>query len=128
MPENLPLFYDDIWAALRGLVSYCGGSKVVGPSIWPAKKEKAAAWLDDCLNPDRAAKLDPQEFIALLTLARERNFHGVMQYIGDETGYEVSPKCPKDELQAALESFDRKADDLMRTISAIQRARLKAVG
>lgn len=128
MPENLSLFYDDIWAALRGLVSYCGGSKVVGPMIWPAKKEKAAAWLDDCLNPERAAKLDPQEFLALLSIARERNFHGVMQFIGDETGYDVAPKCPKDELQVALESFDRKADEIVRAITAVQRARVKAVG
>lgn len=90
MPENLSLWYDDIYSALRGFVSFAGGSKRVGPKVFPPKGDKAAAWLDDCLNPDRAAKLGPEEFLLLMRLAREAGFHGLMEYLARDLGYEVS--------------------------------------
>lgn len=121
MSENLELFYDDIWAALRGLVSFCGGSKVVAKEIWPSKNEKGGQWLDDCLNPDRAAKLDPEELMVLLRIARKRNFHGVMRFIGDDVGYEVKPKNPEDEKTALQRSFVKAVNDVQRLADQLEK-------
>lgn len=106
MPENLSLFFDDVYAAMRGFVSAAGGSKVIGPLIFPTKGDKAAGWLDDCLNRDRNAKLDPEEMLLLLKLARERNFHGVMGYILTETRYAPpEPIEPEDEVTKLLREY-----------------------
>lgn len=100
------LVYNDIFAALRGLVSACGGSKVVGPMIWPAKGNKADTWLDDCLNNDRAAKLCLEEFVELLRIGRERGFHNAKHFVDDVTHYERSaPVEPEDELTRLLRSY-----------------------
>lgn len=88
--QQLDLVHDDIWAALRGLVSACGGSKRVGPMLWPAKGDKAADWLDDCLNKDRAAKLCLEEFLMLLRIGRTRGWHHAKHFVDDETMYERS--------------------------------------
>jgi len=91
MPENLSLWYDDIYAAIRGFVSFAGGSKRVGPKVFPHKGDKAAAWLDDCLNPDRPAKLGPEELILICRLAAEAGFHGLMEFLARDLGYEIKP-------------------------------------
>jgi hypothetical protein len=128
MAENLSLFFDDIYSALRGFVSFAGGSKVVGPLVFPKKGEKAAAWLDDCLNADRAAKLDPEELLHMLKLARERGFDGVMQYIGSEADYEVTRREPRDELAALYSQFVESAKSLSRLQERIERVESRAKG
>jgi hypothetical protein len=103
--HQLDLVHDDIWAALRGLVSACGGSKVVGPMLWPSKT-KADKWLDDCLNPDREAKLCLEEFFKLLRIGREKNWHHAKHFVDDATLYERSePREPEDELTVLLRSY-----------------------
>lgn len=101
MPENLSLWYDDVYAAIRGFVSFAGGSKRVGPKIFPQKGDKAGAWLDDCLNPDRPAKLGPEEFLLIGKLATESGFHGLMEYLGRELGYEIKPLSPQESKKRA---------------------------
>lgn len=104
--HQFELVYNDVFAALRGLVSACGGSKVVGPQIWPSKGEKAATWLDDCLNNDRAAKLCLEEFIHLLLIGRERGFHSAKHFLDDATHYERSaPTEPESELTKLLRAY-----------------------
>ena len=126
MPENLTLWFDDIYGALRGFVSFAGGSKVIGPLIFPSKGEKAAGWLDDCLNPDRSAKLDPEELIHMLKLARDRGFHGVMEYIAEQGDYEAKPREPKDELAALYSTYVESARDMKRLVEKIERAESRA--
>jgi len=104
--HQFELVYSDIFSALRGLVSACGGSKVVGPKIWPAKGAKAEGWLDDCLNNNRMAKLDLEEFIQLLLIGREHGFHSAKHFIDDQTHYERSnPVEPEDELTRLLRAY-----------------------
>lgn len=91
MTENLPLWYDDIYAAIRGFVSFAGGSKRVAIKVFPHKGDKAAAWLDDCLNPDRPAKLGPEEFLLICKLAWDVGFHGIIEYMARDLGYEIKP-------------------------------------
>lgn len=131
MSENLTLWFDDIYSALRGFVSFSGGSKAIGPLVFPKKGDKAASWLDDCLNPDRSAKLDPEELMHMLRLARERGFHGLMQYIGDTADYDISPREPKDELASLYGEYVKAAKEMGRLSEKIERAeqrsRLQAV-
>lgn len=111
--QQLDLVHDDVWAALRGLVSACGGSKVVGPMIWPAKV-KSAGWLDDCLNPDREAKLCLEEFFQLLRIGREKGFHAAKHYLDDVTFYERSaPANPADRKALLQEQFIAAKNTLM---------------
>lgn len=103
--QQFDLVHDDVWSALRGLVSACGGSKKVSQRLWPAKT-KASEWLDDCLNPDRSAKLCIEEFFELLRMGREIGFHGAKHYIDDITMYERSqPAEPADELTQLLRVY-----------------------
>lgn len=104
--QQLDLVYRDIFAALRGLVSVCGGSQVVGAMIWPAKGAKAETWLDDCLNNDRQAKLCLEEFLHLLQIGREKGWHAAKHFVDDATHYERSePIEPVDELTKLLRAY-----------------------
>jgi predicted neutral ceramidase superfamily lipid hydrolase len=132
MPENLPLFYDNIYKALNVLVSLCGGSKEIASKLWPTKKD-AEKWLSDCLNPDRSAKLDPEEFMALLRLARERGFHGVMEYIATDSGYArpvpVEPEDETNELRREVRDLLQAANERLERIERAERkVRVKAAG
>lgn len=111
-------------------MSYAGGSKVIGPIVFPKKGDKAASWLDDCLNPDRSAKLDPEEFLHMLRLARERGFHGVMSYIGDNADYDVKPREPKDELASLYSQYVDCAKEMKKLGERIERAegRVHSIG
>jgi hypothetical protein len=122
MSENLTLWFDDIYGALRGFVSFAGGSKAIGPLVFPKKGEKAASWLDDCLNPDRSAKLDPEELLHMLKLARERGFHALIQFIGDETNYNVTPRDPKDEAEELRRNVRDLLTEVNRKLERLERA------
>lgn len=126
MPENLTFWFKDIYAALRGFVSAAGGSKEIGPKLFPEKGENADDWLDDCLNPDRRAKLDPEEFLLLLKLAREARFHQLMEHIGDETGYNVTPREPKDELAGLYGAYVGLAKEMKKVAERIERAEARS--
>lgn len=90
--------------ALIECVKACGGSKVAGLALWPAKGVEAAQrTLLACLNPDRQEKLGPDEVLHILRMARERGCHVGMQYIAASLGYaEPVPVDPKDELAELL--------------------------
>jgi len=125
--HQFELVHDDIFSALRGLVSACGGSKVIGPQIWPGKGEKSAAWLDDCLNIDRAAKLDPQELILLLKLGRDRGFHSAKHFLDDETHYERSAPIDPEDQRAKLQREYIEAVSRLEQLTRALNTTLKAV-
>lgn len=122
MPENLTFWYRDIYAALRGFVSAAGGSVAIGKKLFPSKSEdKAAAWLDDCLNPDRSAKLDPEQFMHLLRLARERGFQPLFDYIGDDIDADIKPREPKEELAVLYPQFAESVGEVKRLSDRMER-------
>jgi hypothetical protein len=96
--------------ALIECVKACGGSKVVGIELWPAKgMEAAQRYLLGCLNPDRPEKLGPDEVLHVIRMARERGCHVGMQYIAAFLSYSMpTPVEPRDE-----------ADELRRQVLAI---------
>lgn len=83
------LFYDDFRGAVRHLVGALGGPKIVGAllrSTWSV--EKAAGWVNDCLNPNRDSKFDFEDISALFKAARERHIHCGLWQLCDEAGYQ----------------------------------------
>lgn len=85
--------------ALIEAVKVCGGSKVVGLAIWPAKGVEAAQrHLLACLNQERAEKLGLDEAEHIMKMAREKGCHAPMQYLSHALSYaEPAPVEPKDE-------------------------------
>jgi hypothetical protein len=97
------LFHESIYDALRAVVERAGGAKCVGARLRPSKSpDEAGRWVLDCLNPSRAERFAPEDFMHILRIGREIGYHGCMAYIGQETGYRVEAVEPQDE-QAKLQ-------------------------
>lgn len=87
--DQLTLMHEDLYDALRDVVRALGGTKVVGPQIWPTKPPlEASRLLSDCLNRERREKLDPEQLLWLLRRGRQEGCHAAMDYFSDEAGYE----------------------------------------
>lgn len=103
------LFYESTNDALRAIVEHYPAPerrsqyKVVGHLLRPTKSpDVAGKWLNDCLNPLRQERLDPDDVLALLKIGREIGFHGAMNHLGSEANYRCEPVEPLDE-QARLQ-------------------------
>ena len=90
---------DSLNQALIDCVRAAGGSKVVGPALWPEKMADAAQrLLLDCLNEDRPAHLTPEQMAFVFSMAKQRGFHGGIGYLLSSLGYAPTvPLEPKDE-------------------------------
>lgn len=114
----LPIFAD--WNdAQTGVVHALGGFKKVGVLLRPELGEKpvaAAQWLRDCLNPDRAERLNPEQVVLLLKLARAAGYHAAKHWLDAELGYEQGrPLKPADEAA----SLQERGADLVRELRTI---------
>lgn len=124
---------DNINDALIACVKALGGSKQVGPLLWPDKTPEAAQrLLLDCLNEDRAAHLTPDQVVMVLRLARARSCHVGVDFILSSLGYAPTlPVEPKDEA-AELQREYIQAIELQRSIAerierAVSRLNMRAV-
>lgn len=99
---------DSINDALIECIKACGGSKVVGPQLWPEKLVDAAQrTLLDCLNEDRPAKLAPEQVLLIFRLARAKGCHVGMEFFCSELGYcAPTPMEPRDEVADLMRSFN----------------------
>lgn len=94
--------FDDIYDALKAACKAAGGIKRVAGILRPGYP-KAEGWLDNCLNPDHAQKLDPEQVLEILRLGQLAGFHGAMHYVDHATGYAPSvPLAIESQLLAAL--------------------------
>lgn len=93
------MLYETLNAALIDCVRAIGGSKQVGPKLWPEKTPDCAQrMLLDALNDDRPGKLSPDQVLLVLRLAREKGHHGGVDFILEDLGYgPTKPIEPKDE-------------------------------
>ncbi len=96
--------YENVNEVLIDCVKACGGSKVVGIALWPAKGVEAAQRnLLACLNADRNEKLSPDEVLLIARMAREKGCHLYMEFLAADLGYTVpAPVDPEDELAELL--------------------------
>jgi hypothetical protein len=116
--NSLPLFLEDVYEALRAAVQSMGGAKTVAGRLWPNKPlDQAHKELLDCLNRENPRKLDAEEIIALLRMAREAGFHAAKHWIDAELGYEPSdpsdPVVEKDRLAEELAALRTRTDTLI---------------
>ena len=93
---------DSINEALIACVKALGGSKQVGPLLWPdAAPDAAQRKLLDCLNEDRPHHLTPGQMMMVLRMARHRGFHDAADFMMSELGY--APPVPVDPRDEAAE-------------------------
>jgi hypothetical protein len=109
MSPQPQLFYEDVFDVARAAVQAAGGAKAVAGKLWPAKPiMQAQKELLDCLNREAPRKLCIEEFLAVLTMAREIGFHQAKAL--DRRGDRLPADCPQD---PKIER-DRLADELAR--------------
>ena len=98
---------DSLNSALVECVKVLGGSKQVGPLLWPEKAPEAAQrLLLDCLNEDRPAHLLPDQVLLVLSLARQKGYHAAFGYMADRLGYAAPvPVEPRDEVAELQRQF-----------------------
>lgn len=112
-------------AALVDTIKALGGSKVVGPLLYPEKPlEAAQRALLDALNPERPARLSPEQVVFIARLARRQGCHVLMAHLCTELGY--APPVP-------VEPADQAAQlqrEFVTAVAALQglAARLDALG
>jgi hypothetical protein len=84
---------------LLEVVNSIGGAKKIGAMLWPELPPDAAQRkLLDCLNPERPAKLDPEQVLLLLKLARKQGEMVGIEFLCEQLHYTVpQPIEPKDE-------------------------------
>lgn len=115
---ELALFTD--WNdALDGVVHALGGYKKVGVLLRPelaSKPQAASQWLRDCLNLDRAERMNPDQVFMPLRLARAAEYHAAKHWMDAELGYEQGrPLSPTDEAV----SLTHRSQELVRELRSI---------
>lgn len=98
---------DGLNGILVECVRACGGSKQVGPLLWPEKTPEAAQRLIlACLNEDRAERLSPEQLAFVLKLAKAKGCHAGIHFLCDTLGYShPTPIEPRDEAAELQKQF-----------------------
>lgn len=93
--------------ALIECVKAAGGSKVVGPKLFPEKAvNDAQRLLLACLNDDRPEKLSPDQALLILRMAREKGHHSGIEFLCSTLSYSnPTPIEPKDEAAQLQREF-----------------------
>lgn len=114
---------ESITEALIACIKACGGSKQVGPLLWPEKTPDAAQrLLLDCLNDDRPARLTPEQVVLVLRMARDRGCHVGMQYLAAALSYaEPQPIEPRDEADQLRREVLEMGRDLHAKLDRLER-------
>lgn len=124
--EQQPLFFENVLEALKFAVQCIGKPKDVGARIFPHKEDPEAAgrMLSDCLNEHRNNRLDPEQLILLLRLAKEKGCHAGIEYICQAAGYSrPEPISDDDELAELQRKFVTAIAHLEYITSEIKRAK-----
>lgn len=106
--------YESMNDALIGAVKALGGSKQVGPLLWPDLEPDAAQRrLLDALNPDRPAHLTPGQMLVVMRKARQRGNHDAIQWILARLGYAPTHAVdPRDEVADLQRKFIEASDQI----------------
>lgn len=119
--EQQPLFFEDIYDALRHVVQAAGGAKTVGAKLFVHKEpDQAGRILMDCLNAGRPEKLDPEQVVLLLRLGQETGCHSAVNYICTRAGYsQPEPITPGDEKAELQRQFIQTATTLRQLVNRL---------
>lgn len=118
------MVFDSLDDALADVVRQLGGHKRVGPLIWPAKCPDAAGrLLADCFNPDRPARLSPEQVMFVLRLGRQAGADTAMQWMLAQLHYAptraVNPHDEVAELQRQMGQLLDAAGTLTKRLEAL---------
>lgn len=115
MEQQQELFVEDVWEALKqGCIAIAIGTKkpyaskkwatIVGSMLWPSKSpDDAGRSLSNCLDKNRAEKLDVDQILWVVREAKRAGCHVPMAFICDEAEYNrTTPIYPEDK-QAELQ-------------------------
>lgn len=107
MTDQIPLFVEDYYEAIRATVQSLGGFKRVGSDMKPDLAVDAAGrWLADCCNPEKREKLSPTELAYLRRRARQAGVHVLAAFEMRDAGYaDPLPVEPEDERAALQREF-----------------------
>ncbi|MGN6313196.1 MAG: hypothetical protein ACTHMO_05470 [Rhodanobacteraceae bacterium] len=125
--DQQSLFHESLAEALHDCIRALGGAKTVGHAMRPEKSiEDARKWLLDCLNPDRAEKLAPDQVLWILRESRKVNCHAAIAYINRECGYaDPQPIEPEDERAALQREFVETGKTLRNLLARMEARGLK---
>lgn len=117
------LIVDTINDAIRDTVRALGGSKMVGPQLWPTKKsERSEKDLDDCLNPNNPRKLDIDEILMIARLGRDKGIHLIATFVCRDIGYaDPVPVNPEDQKTELMREFNERVDAVLVMAHQIKR-------
>lgn len=119
--QQVELFHEDIYDALRDVVKALGGNKSVGADMQPEKlAHQAGTWLANCLDPSRPEKLDLDQMLYLLKRGHEIGCHVGIAYICQQSGYTYQPIEPEDEQAALQREFIQSVKQLQRIERKLQ--------
>lgn len=107
MTDQIPLFVDDYYDAVRAAVEGLGGYKRVGHDMRPdLSVEAAGRWLADCVNPDKRENLSLTELAYIRKAARQSGVHVLAAYEAQDAGYAPpQPVNPEDEAAKLQREF-----------------------
>lgn len=114
---------DSINDALIECVKSMGGSKEVGPLVWPEKAPDAAQRaLLDALNDDRPAKLSPEQAMLIFRMARAKGCHAGMSFLAADLGYSMPAAIePEDEIAALQRQFVESQQQMRDMLTRMER-------
>lgn len=128
MQTDLP-FYEGPEDALRAAVQALGGTKKVGPMLWPDKGvDNSSRLLLDCINPGRNEKLELTQIMRIFALAKEAGCHGPYAWFSNEIGYDVKPIARAEEVDRLTTVIEQSSKTLSAAIAALERVQNGAGG
>lgn len=115
---------DSINSMLIECVKAAGGSKKVGPILWPEKTvTDAQKLLLSCLNEDRPEKLSPDQAFLIERMAKEAGSHSAINYRCRALGYSIpTPIEPEDNKAILMREFiesQKKLSEIAERISQL---------
>ena len=105
-------------------VKAAGGSKKVGPLLWPEKPvTEAQKLLLSCLNEDRPEKLSPDQAFLIEKLAKEAGSNAAIEYRCQAMSYSIPQAIhPEDEKAILMREFiesQKKLSELATKINSV---------
>lgn len=103
------------------VVNSTGGAKKVGCLLWPElMPDVAQRKLLDCLNPDRPAKLDPEQVLFLLRRARTRGETSPFDFLGQQLDVSFQFIQAEDKREALQIKFIAAVSEMQNMLALIQ--------
>lgn len=124
--EQLDLIHESVRDATRSAIAALGGIKRVAVqlrSTW--EPERAQRWLNNCLDDNRAEKLEIEDHIWIFREAKRIGYHAAMQYFARECEYDAKPVEPESELARLQREYVQAVKLLASLTPKIEEAKAK---